>query len=98
MLIIIKMNTNGTITDDVFVDLLNTNNINIEIPKIRTEYPDTRALNDILSVVVEYIENATALDISSDLYILEYQTSFVRESAILLYYISKINFHALIYT
>ena len=98
MLIIINNNTNGTITVDVLVDLLKTNNINIEIPKIRIEYPDTRALNDILSVVVEYIENATALDISSDLYILEYQTSFARESAILLYYISKINFNVMIYT
>jgi hypothetical protein len=86
---------NGTITDVVFVDLLNTNNINIEIPKIRIEYPATSALNDIPFVVVEYIENATALDISRDLYILEYQTSFVRESVIVLYYVSKISFYKL---
>jgi hypothetical protein len=70
----------GTITDVVFVDLLNTKSINIEIPKIRIEYPDTKALNDIASVVVEYMENETALEINNDLYMPEYQTSFVRES------------------
>ena len=70
----------GTITDVVFVDLLNTKSISIEIPKIRIEYPDTRALNDIASVVVEYMENETALEINNDLYMPEYQTSFVRES------------------
>jgi len=80
MLMITNKRMNGTITDVVFVDLLNTNSINMEIPKIRIEYPDTRALNDIASVVVEYMENETALEINNDLYMPEYQTSFVRES------------------
>lgn len=80
ILMITNKRMKGTITDVVFVDLLNTKSINIEIPKIRIEYPDTNALNDIASVVVEYMENATALEINNDLYMPEYQTSFVRES------------------